>query len=472
MSERADSEPTSRRRAPPTRKSFTEGPVGKHLIRLGSFMTVGSVSLIAAQMAETVFVGFLGTQALAAMGYAFPLTMTLFSFAGGIGTGASSVTARAYGAGDRSRSATLVTHAQILAVGVGIVLGFVYLYFTRDVAMMLGATGETLELTVSYLSIYLLGFPFFMLSIVGSTLLRATGSAASPGLAMTVSSLLQVLLAWLLVFGHFGLPELGIEGAAWAYAISRAVSSFVYIYLLYRNGLYRLEISSFAKSCKDIMYVGGPVIASGLVMPAGMFIITWLLSRHGDAAVAGYNVANRVEAMAHMILWSASSSVEPFIGQNWGGALYDRAKRALSLTHRFCLAWGVLMFGLLATFGPTLVGAIDDNPEVVAVATAFFLFIPLSIGFMGMTQTASACFNALGKPTPSLVISMLRALVIYIPLALIGDYFWGYVGIFVATALTNIIVGLFAWRWNWSFVRTESARLETETIATPRAAGG
>ena len=453
------------------RKGFTEGPVGRHLIRLGSFMTVGSVSLIAAQMAETVFVGFLGTQALAAMGYAFPITITLFSFAGGIGTGASSVAARAYGAGDRSRSATLVTHAQVLAVGLGIVLGILYLTFMRDIVSLLGATDRTLELTVDYLSIYLLGFPFFMLSIVGSTLLRATGSAASPGLAMTASSLLQVLLAWLLVFGHFGLPELGIEGAAWAYALSRGLSAFVYIFLLHRGGLYRLQITGFVSSCREIMFVGGPAIASGLVMPAGMFIITWLLSRHGDTAVAGYNVASRVEAMAHMILWSASSSVEPFIGQNWGGGLYDRAKRALSLTHRFCLAWGAITFVIMATFGAALVSAIDDNAEVVAVATAFFLVIPLSIGFMGMTQTASACFNALGKPTPSLIISILRALVIYIPLALLGDYLWGYLGIFIATAVTNILVGVLAWRWNWSFVRNESNRLEAEAIATPRAAG-
>ncbi|MYB38789.1 MAG: hypothetical protein F4Y26_15675 [Gammaproteobacteria bacterium] len=91
------------------------------------------------------------------------------------------------------------------------------------------------------------------------------------------------------------------------------------------------------------------------------------------------------------------------------------------------------------------------------VSVAFFYIIPLSIGFMGMTQVASSCFNALGKPTPSLVISILRALVIGVPLAVLGNYWWGYVGIFIATAITNVVVGILAWRWNWSYVNKASA---------------
>lgn len=76
---------------------FTEGRVGWHLVRLGSFMALGSLSMNVARLAEAAYLGIVGTQALAAMGFAFPITIFLFAFAGGIGTGASSVIARAYG---------------------------------------------------------------------------------------------------------------------------------------------------------------------------------------------------------------------------------------------------------------------------------------------------------------------------------------------------------------------------------------
>ena len=452
------SEGTARRRKrAPAVRGFTEGPVHRHLLRLGSFMAMGSVSMNASMFAEAFYLGLIGTQALAAMGVAFPVTITLFAFAGGIGTGASSVTARSMGAGDREGAALLITHSHLLALGIGIVLGALGVLFAYDLVSLIGATGELRDLTTEYLTVYLLGFPAFMLSIVGSTLLRATGNAKSPGIIMTAGSILQIALGPPLIFGWFGVPALGIAGAAWAYVISRTLGMVLYVFLLVRARMLRWSLAGLFDSWRRVMHVGGPAVASGLVMPAGMLIITRMLIGHGEAVVAGYNVASRVETLAHMILWSASSSVEPFVGQNWGARLYDRVKRALSMTHRFSLAWGVVTFVVMVLFGKMIVAIIDDNPVVIEVSVWFFYIIPLSIGFMGMTQIASSCFNALGKPTPSLVISILRAFAITVPLAIVGNYLWGYVGIFIATAVTNVLVGLLAWRWNWRVVNRMSA---------------
>ena len=452
----ADARATGRQRGVALR-GFTEGPVARHLIRLGSFMAMGSLSMNLSMFAEALYLGLIGTQALAAMGVAFPVTITLFAFAGGIGTGASSVTARTMGAGDREGAALLITHSHLLALGTGIVLGTLGVAYAYDIVTLIGATGELRDLTTEYLTVYLLGFPAFMLSIVGSTLLRATGNAKSPGIVMTAGSILQIVLGPPLIFGWFGLPGLGIAGAAWAYVISRTLGMGLYVILLLRAGMVRWSFVGMLDSWRRIMHVGGPAVASGLVMPAGMLIITRMLIGHGEAVVAGYNVASRVETLAHMILWSVSSSVEPFVGQNWGARFYDRVKQALSMTHRFSLAWGVVTFVLMVLVGKSIVAVIDDNPTVIEVSAWFFYIIPLSIGFMGMTQIASSCFNALGKPTPSLVISILRALVILVPLAVLGNFLYGYVGIFIATAVTNVVVGLLAWQWNWRVVDRMSA---------------
>lgn len=411
-------------------------------------MAFGSVSLNLAQLAEAVYLGIVGTEALAAMGFAFPVTITLFAFAGGIGTGASSVIARAIGSGNQDQAARLVTHAQILTLLIGAALGVLGGVFAADIADGLGAEGVVRQMTVEYLRVYMLGFPFFMLGMVGSTLLRATGSAASPGIVMAVGSGLQVAFGPVLIFGWFGFPAMGIAGAAWAYVASRTLSVLIYWVLLSRVRMLSWSFDRLLQSWKEILHVGAPAIASGLIMPVSMLIITRLLAQHGHEVVAGYNVASRVETMAHMILWSASSSVEPFIGQNWGARQYERVKRALLLTNRFCLAWGVFTFVIMMLFGRMIVGAIDDNPIVGDVAWSFFLIIPLSIGFMGMMQVASSSFNARGLPVPPLSISIVRTLVVYIPLAIWADSLWGYTGIFLATAFTNVLVGTAAWWWN------------------------
>ncbi|MDP6377614.1 MAG: MATE family efflux transporter [Pseudomonadales bacterium] len=421
-------------------------------------MALGSVSLNVAQLAEAVYLGIVGTEALAAMGFAFPITITLFAFAGGIGTGASSVIARVIGAGKRERAAQLVTHAHILTVFIGIVLGLTGGMLAEEIAIALGARATVQTMTVEYLQVYMLGFPFFMLGMVGSTLLRATGSAASPGVVMAIGSLLQILMGPVLIFGWLGFPALGIAGAAWAYVASRTVSVAIYAALLIRVRMLQWSFHGLAQSWRDILHVGAPAIASGLIMPVSMLIITRLLALHGHEVVAGYNVASRVETLAHMILWSASSSIEPFAGQNWGAGNYDRVKRALSLCNRFCLAWGVFTFAMMMLFGRMIVFAIDDNPVVGEVAWAFFLIIPLSIGFMGIMQIANSCFNARGLPMPPLILAVVRTFVFYIPLAIWADSVWGYVGIFLATAFTNVVLGGFAWWWNRDSVERTSAR--------------
>lgn len=417
-------------------------------------MALGSVSMLGAQIAETVVLGFIGTDALAALGYAFPTTITLYAFASGIGAGASSVTARTFGAGDRTRVAAIITHAHLLALLVGVAVSVGFAASAGHIVGALGATGEVRQMATDYLTVFAVGFPLFMTSIVGSMLLRATGNAASPGMIMLFGSAGQIVLCPVLVFGWFGAPALGIAGAAWAYVISRGLASIAYAALIAHKGLVRWTLGGLGRSWAAIMHVGGPAVGSGLVMPVSMFIITRLLSAHGDAVVAGYNVASRVEMLAHMILWSASSSVEPFVGQNWGAGLISRVRRALKLTNNFALVWGVFTFAVMVTCGEWVVSKwISTDPIVLDVASWFFLIIPLSIGFMGMTQIASSAFNALGKPFPSVVISLLRTLVVYVPLAVLGNYLFGYIGIFIATAASNVGVGLVAWNWNASYVR-------------------
>ena len=449
-------------RATPPAPSFTRGEVARHLARLGAFMAMSSIAMNAAQVGEAVFLGMVGTEALAAMGFAFPVVMTLFAFGGGIGVGASSVISRAMGAGERERAALLVSHAQVLALVVGAALSALAAAFASDIVAVLGARGAVREMTIEYLRVYLLGMPFFVLAVVCSMLLRATGRAAGPGLVMTAISLSQVTLCPPLIFGWFGLPALGVVGAAWASTIASFGGVVVFVGLMARERLLRWSLRGWSASCAAVLHVGGPAVASGLIMPVAMLVVTRLLAGHGHEVVAGFNVATRVELLAHMILWSASSSVEPFVGQNWGARYFDRVRAAMRLANGFCLAWGALTCAVLVAFGGWLAGLIDANPTVVAVAEAFFLVVPASIGFMGIMQVAGSCFNARGKPLPALVISISRAFIFYVPLVILGDRLWGYQGIFIATAATNVLVGAGAWHWSRRSVRRDAAALMGE----------
>lgn len=436
------------------------------MVRLSAYMIMGFLTMTIAQLIEAIYLGAVGTAELAAIAFTFPLVMSLNAAVRGIGIGASSVIARVIGAGDRKRGAVLTTHCLILvaafaALCVGIGVPGARAFFT-----LLGAQGRVLELADDYIAVWLVGFVFFATSMVGTNLLRSAGNAAMPGIVMTVGSLLQVLFGPFLIFGWAGLPALGIEGAAWSFVAARLLSFVLCMYwLAFEERLLVAHLRGWLESARQILHVGLPATASNLVAPLSTAIVTRLLADFGHGVIAGFAVASRIEAVIAMVVIAVSTSVGPFVGQNWGARMFDRVHAALRLCHGFCLVWGVASFAVMVVAGRWFVGMINDETEVVEAATTYLLIIPVSLGFMGVMGVASACFNALGKPTPPLVLSLLRLVVVLIPLALIGRALAGYAGVFVATAVANIAVGILALSWNNHTVRVESDALRTAAAA-------
>lgn len=429
--------------------NFTEGPVHKHMIRLAGFMFMGFSAMTLAQLIETVYLGRLGTLPLAAVSFTFPVIMVLQSVAMGLGIGASSIVSRTTGAGDREQVRKLVTHCIVVAAGLLFVLTTLGWFYSAPVFAVLGAKGEVLHLVIQYMDIWFLGLPLFALSMIGTSLIRAVGNAELPGIVMTVGSVLQVVIEPFFIFGIGPFPNLGIEGAALGFVIARALSfALCYWVIIFMEKLITRDLRGLMESLKAILHVGLPAMATNLIMPVSMGIITRLLASHGAAVIAGFGVGSRIGQMMMMIVMSIASSAGPFIGQNWGAQKYERVNQALSLANKFAMAWGVAAFFIMLAFGKWLVSLINDDPVVVEAANWYLVITPLSIGFMGMTAIASSCFNAMGKPIPPLVISIMRMFVVYIPLALLFNYLWGYVGIFMATSLSSVLLGIVAWFWN------------------------
>lgn len=428
---------------------FTEGAVSAHLIRLAGYQAMGFLAMNIARLAEAAFVGMLGTAELASVAFNFPIVMGLGAASRGLGIGATSVVARAMGAGDRTRSARLVSHCMwltLLFTSVCLVFGLAY---DRPLFRALGASEEVLPYAVQYFNVWMLGLPLFALSMVGTALLRAAGDAKMPGYLQTLGSILQIVLTPWLIFGGLGVPALGVAGAALGNVLARAVTFFLSLYVLVvRDRLLVATLRGILASWREILHVGLPAAATNLIGPASNGIITRLLADYGPAVVAAFGVATRVNSIVTMVLISLGGATAPFIGQNWGAGLYDRVAQALRLSYRFCLAWGAFAGIVMSFVGGALVSLINDDPDVVRAASTFFFIVPFSVGFMGMNNVATSSFNALGKPIPPLVLSINRLLVIYVPMAMLGSYLFGYTGIFGATALANVLNGVAAAYWN------------------------
>lgn len=430
-------------------RDLTQGPVAGSLFRLTAPMMMGVSSNILVSMLEIGFIGQLGTEQVAAITFTFPLVMILNSIALGIGIGTSSVIARNVGSGEREEVKRIGTHALILVTVAMAALSLLGWATIEPVFMALGATADVLPLIHSYLDIYYPSVVLFTTTMVAGNIMRANGSATIPGVVMTLGAVLHLALDPFLIFGWFGLPRMELAGAATAMAISRFATMVVLLVYISRNDMLLLRdvVPGFVSSCRRILHVGLPAMATQLIGPVSAAIITRMLAGHGEVVVAGFGVATRVEAVAVMLLFALSGSIGPFVGQNWGGNRPERVKAGLRVTYQFCLIWGLVAALPLLAFGDVIAGWVDESAGVIDTATFYLAVVPWSYGLWGVLMMSSASFNALGKPLPSTTLSFTRMFILYIPLALLLNGLFGYPGIFVATAISNAIMGILGYLW-------------------------
>ncbi len=431
---------------------LTTGPVGRGLFGLALPMVLGISASILASIIETWFLGQVGTSELAAFSFALPVTGALTSLSFGVSIGLSSVLARTVGEGDQSQIRRLTTDGIYLATAIMVVVGIVGFLTIDPLFMLMGASGDTLGLVRDYMQIWYLGMVFIAIPYVGSNALRATGDARISGTIMVGGSALNVLFDPILIFGWGPIEPMGLKGAALALVSSKTVLFFITFYVLrYRVHLLDLSVPRFTtvwQSWQRIMTVSVPATATQLISPVSTAIIVSLLASYGDEAVAGFGIASRIESLFVIPLFALSASIGPYTGQNWGANLFHRANQAMNVSFIFSLVWGGLAAMVLMLLAPSLIGWFDDAPGVTETAGAYLSLVPISYGAWGVLMMASAIFNALGKPIRSTAMSVARMFVVYIPLAIVLESYYGYEGIFVAACASNMLMGVTGYIWN------------------------
>ncbi|MCP5050891.1 MAG: MATE family efflux transporter [bacterium] len=434
-----------------SKAKLVEGPVGKTLVKLTIPMFFGIMSMIAFNLIDTYFVGRLGTTELAAMSFTFPVVYIISSIALGLGTGAAAAISRAIGVGDSHRVRRLTTD--------GLMLSFVIVLFFIGIGMLtiepffrlLGASEETLPFIKQYMTIWYPGMIFLIIPMVGNNAIRATGDAKTPGMIMVFAMLINLVLDPLLIFGIGPFPRWGLEGAAAATVIARASTLIIALRVLYsREKMITLKPPKFSealKSWKEVLYVGLPAAGTHLIIPISMAVVTRLVSEYGKEAVAGLGVATRVEALALTVFMAISAIIVPFVGQNMGSKKMDRVREAVKLCQKFSLIWCGALFLLFLLIARPLAGMFDDNPIVIDTIVSYLWIISVTYGLQAILMVNGSVFNGLNKPMPAAALSILKMLILYIPLAYIGSDLWQTNGIFGAAAVSNIIAGPVAIFW-------------------------
>lgn len=430
------------------------------IMRMAVPMLAGTFSMNAYNLADTWFVSRLGTDALAAMSFTFPVVMLLGFVMRGLGTGAMTVVAHALGRGKHQTAARITTHGIFLSSGVALCLMAVGLLTIKPLFVRLGASGEVLVLTRQYMVIWYWGLVFRILHMMLADIIIGTGNTKAVSSLMVGGTVLNCILDPMMIFGLWGFPKMGIQGAALATVISETcVLAAAYTLVSKKHHLILFGPHSrrrISASWRKILHIGIPAMLSSVLTPLSAAIVLRIVSGFGQAAVAAFGVASRIEMFAFMIPMTVGMSLVPFVAQNYGAKRFDRIKTVRKGAFVFALIFGLVIAGLFLVIARPLGRLFSSDPGVVDILVRYLYITCLGYGFLEVHRYATFCMTGIHRPIASGILNAIRVIVLMIPLAVLGAKVFGITGVFWARLSTDILSAIIGIIWTGMILKKAS----------------
>lgn len=410
-------------------------------------MAIGVLSLLGFQLVDSAFIARLGTAPLAAQSFTFPLSFLIIGVQVGMGIAIAALISRALGAGEPARARRLGSLVLVSGTGVIALLALVLWWAQAPIFLRLGAEPGSLALIRAYWSPQLLAAWLGACLYFGYSLFRAHGNTRLPGVLMVTTSLANLALDPLLIFGVGTWPGLGLPGAAIATVLAFALGLVILGWRLAGRGWLagRGLMGELRLSFRPFAGIAGPAMISQLMPPLAAMLAISAVAGLGEAQVAAWGLANRLETVSLMVVLAMTMSLPPWLGRCYGAGDWAQVHRLLRLALRVVVVWQLALGLILAVASPWVAQALSGNPDVRGDLAILVRFMLPSYAALGVCMLVVSAGNALGWPLRAMLMSAARLFVFYLPCLWGGAWLAGLTGLAVGAALGNLLAGLAAW---------------------------
>nr|WP_295708820.1 MATE family efflux transporter [uncultured Halomonas sp.] len=411
-------------------------------------MAIGVLALLGFQLVDSAFIARLGTAPLAAQSFTFPLSFLIIGIQVGMGIAIAALISRALGAGEEARARRL--SSLVLMAGGGVIgfLAIILWLFHVPIFQLLGAD----ETTLSYIRIYwapqLLSAWLGALLYFSYSVFRAYGDTRLPGKMMVLSSLINLVLDPLLIFGVGDWDGWGLPGAAWATVIAFSVGLLITTRKLLsrqwasQQGLWREANQSW----RPFSGIAAPAMVSQLMPPLAAMLAISAVAGLGESEVAAWGLASRLETLSLMVILAMTMSLPPWLGRCYGAGDWGQIQQLMRLAIKVALVWQLGLGVILALGAPWLSMALAGNPDVQSELTLLIRFLLPSYAALGVCMLVVSAGNALGWPLRAMLLSSARLFICYLPCLWLGSQFFGWWGLAAGAAIGNVLAGVLAWQ--------------------------
>ncbi len=453
-----------RKKAPGDKRIYTlsrEKPA-RAVIKMGVPLILGMFIMVLYNLVDTYFIGLMKDDyRLAAVNLAYPVLMITVAVSNIIGTGAGTLIARSLGAKDEEKASRTLTAGIVLTVFNGAVITAAGLVFLPMIVSGLGAGENTYEYTRQYVGVLIAGSVFTMGSYTFGQLLRSEGSVRYSIMGMMAGTVLNIALDPLFIFTF----NMGLRGAAIATVLGNAAGTGIsLLFYVRRKTLLRPSIKWIkpeGKIIAEIFWVGVPASLETLLTSAAFIVNNRLAVSYGGLTVAAMGIAQKLLTLGNYIYQGFASGTQPIMGYCYGAKRFDRMLKVLRSGIAVVSLTELGVMAVYAVFAPVLVGLFTDSEQTVSTGALVLRTLMLILPFVGATSMSRMSFQAMGKPQYAFSITLVRQLILYIPLLLIFNSLFSFGGLLTAQPITEVIMMIVSVSLLYRTIKKEQKRYDS-----------
>jgi putative MATE family efflux protein len=401
-------------------------------------------------MFQLFLVGMLGPAALSAVGLSQAFTRVLFTAMMSISRGALTLVAQAIGANSMEEASAAAKQAFTLLFAFSLVFGLASFMIAPFLLPALTNDAEVIAQGTPYLQIFFLGVPFMTLNRAVASCFQGAGDTRTPFILSLLSSTVQICTSYLFIFGHWGLPVLGVAGAAVGGFAGRFVSTLLGIAFLYsgRFALTLLPNTSYRfdwQVARRILKIGVPSGLQGILRNGSGLVYLKLiaLTTVSTTAIAAYAIANQLEHILRRTGLSFGTVATALVGQNLGAKKPNAAESNGWTILAISVITNLLLSLPAVIFSEQFMGLFTDVPDVIHIGVIYLYVMVVSEPFMCATNTSSGSLRGAGDAMPPMYYTLISQWFIRLPIAYILAFPLGFDinGIWAALIIYSIVQG-------------------------------
>ena len=434
-----------------SKHDLTRGSISKALLRLAIPTFVSQLLQDLFNVVDMIFVGRLGPAAIVAVAMSGNLLRLVSILAHGISTGTIILVSQFLGAQKRVQSENVAMQALMLNVVCALGIGCLGYPLAEFGLWIMGVEPEVILLGAPYLRVMLLGAVTMFLSRTLTAIFRGAGDAVTPMVVLIFSSVVNIVLDPLLIFGIWRFPRLGVVGSAYATVIGRGLGTAVLLYLCFKGrGVISLRHVERRPN----------LLAWGQIMSLGIFSAMQALLRHGSRvlfirvvaifgtdAVAGYAICMRLRSLVMHFGTAFSNAVAPMVGQNIGANRIDRAEKSAQLGSVLAAATVTFIGIFLFTIPQFFVGWFTNEPKVTEIGCVYLRYLAATLAFMVVASVLGRALNGAGDTVSPMTITGLSQFGVGLTLVIVLSQWVGLTGVWWGIAVSNVVQCLLIGYW-------------------------